>query len=64
MLVLTRKKNEEILLFPGTPHEIRVMIVDIRGDNVRLGFKMPKDVVAHRAEVWEDIQRNGQRRNF
>lgn len=52
MLVLSRKKDEKIVLSGG----IEVSIVQIRGDRVRLGITAPKDVVIHRSEVWDAIE--------
>ncbi len=51
MLVLARKKNESIVI----NDEITIVIVDIRGDKVRLGITAPKDVPVHRREVFEAI---------
>lgn len=53
MLVLSRKKDQEIMIGDG----IRVMVVEIRGDKVRLGITAPRDVPVHRHEVHEAIQR-------
>ena len=53
MLVLTRKKNEEIIIGDN----IVITIVDIRGDKVRLGINAPKDIPVHRQEVYDAIQR-------
>lgn len=36
---------------------IKITIVDIRGDKVRLGISAPKEIPVHRKEVWENIQR-------
>jgi carbon storage regulator len=52
MLVLSRKKNESIVINDS----ISVVVVEIRGDKVRLGIDAPKDVVVHRKEVYEAIQ--------
>lgn len=54
MLVLSRKKNESIVL----NKDITVVVVDIRGDKVRLGVEAPKDVPVHRREVYDAIRRN------
>ena len=53
MLVLSRKKNERIVINDN----IVVMVVDIRGDKVRLGIEAPKEVSVHRREVYDAIQR-------
>jgi carbon storage regulator len=51
MLVLSRKKNESIVI----NNDITITVVEIRGDKVRLGIVAPKDVPVHRQEVWEAI---------
>lgn len=52
MLVLSRKKNESIII----NDHITVTVVEIRGDKVRLGIEAPKDVTVHRREVYEAIR--------
>lgn len=54
MLVLSRKLNEGIVIAGG----IKVVIVEVRGDKVRLGIEAPKDVPVHRQEVQDAIDRN------
>lgn len=51
MLVLSRKKNESIVI----NNDITVTVVDVRGDKVRLGITAPKEVPVHRQEVYEAI---------
>lgn len=51
MLVLSRKKNECIIINDN----ITVTVIEIRGDKVRLGIEAPKDVSVHRREVYEAI---------
>ena len=58
MLVLSRKRDESIVI----NDDITIVIVEIRGDKVRLGIEAPKEVPVHRKEVWEAIQREGQRK--
>ena len=53
MLVLTRKIDEAIMIGDS----IRIMIVDIRGDKVRIGIEAPTDTPVHRQEVYDAIQR-------
>lgn len=53
MLVLSRKMDEEILI----GDEIKITIVDIRSDKVRLGIEAPIEVPVHRKEVYEAIAR-------
>lgn len=52
MLVLSRKKNESIVI----NDQIVITIVEIRGDKVRLGIQAPKEVPVHRSEVHEAIR--------
>ncbi len=54
MLVLSRKKNESIIINDN----IVVTIVDVKGDKVRLGFQAPKEITIHRKEVFEAIKRS------
>lgn len=53
MLVLSRKKNESIVI----DDRIKIVVVEIRGDKVRLGVEAPKEVPVHRQEVYEAIKR-------
>lgn len=59
MLVLSRKKDEKIIIGDN----ITIMVIEIRGDKVRLGIEAPKDVSVHRQEVYDAIQRDGKRPN-
>ena len=51
MLVLSRKKNESIVI----ANDIVITVVEVRGDKVRLGIVAPKDVQVHREEVYAAI---------
>lgn len=51
MLVLSRKKNESIVI----NNDITITVVEIRGDKVRLGIIAPKDVPVHRQEIFDAI---------
>ena len=55
MLVLARKKNEVIVI----NNDIKITVVEIRGDKVRLGIEAPKEVPVHRQEVYDAIQQDG-----
>lgn len=53
MLVLSRKKDEKIVIGDS----ITLMVIEIRGDKVRLGIDAPRDVTVHRQEIYEAIKR-------
>lgn len=53
MLVLSRKTNESIVI----NNNITVVVVEVRGDKVRLGIEAPKEVPVHRREVYDSIRR-------
>jgi carbon storage regulator len=53
MLVLSRHRDESIMI----GDDVRITIVDIRGDKVRLGFEARPDIIIHRKEVHDAIKR-------
>ena len=53
MLVLSRQKDESIII----GDDVEVVIVDVRGDKVRLGINAPREIPVHRKEIYEAIQR-------
>lgn len=57
MLVLSRKRDESIIIGDN----VRITVVDIRGDKVRLGVDAPKEIPVHRCEVYEAIERERRR---
>lgn len=56
MLVLSRRKNESIII----NNDITIVVVEIRGDKVRLGIEAPQEVPVHRKEVYDSIQSKAQ----
>lgn len=56
MLVLTRKVNQSIRIGP----DIEVVVLEVRGEQVRLGIKAPRDVAVHRQEIFEQILEENQ----
>jgi len=56
MLVLSRKKNEQIVIGDG----IVITIVDVRSDKVRIGIEAPADVPVHRHEVYLALQKQAE----
>lgn len=53
MLVLTRKTNESIMI----GDDVEVSIVEVKGDQVKLGISAPKNIKVHRKEIFLAIQR-------
>jgi len=53
MLILSRKKDESIII----GDEIEISVVDIKGDQVKLGIKAPRDIKVYRQEVFTAIQK-------
>jgi carbon storage regulator len=51
MLVLTRKVGQSIVI----GDEIEVVILEVRGEQVRVGIRAPKNVSVHRKEIYEQI---------
>ncbi|HZG15368.1 MAG TPA: carbon storage regulator CsrA [Candidatus Bathyarchaeia archaeon] len=56
MLVLSRKKNESIMI----GDQIEIKIVSVEGDTVRIGIDAPRSVQVHRKEVYELIKEENQ----
>ena len=52
MLALSRKKNEAIII----NNNIEITVLDIRGDQIKLGISAPKDIPIYRKEVYIQIQ--------
>lgn len=57
MLVLSRKKNEAMVIYLPDGRIIQIWVVEIRGDKVRLGTDAPKDIIVDRKEVYEKKER-------
>jgi carbon storage regulator len=53
VLVLTRRANQSIMI----GHEIVVTVLEVRGDQVRLGIKAPRSIDVHREEIFAQLQR-------
>ncbi len=51
MLVLTRKLGQSIMI----GDEIEVVVLEVRGEQVRIGIRAPKTVSVHRKEIYSQI---------
>lgn len=56
MLALTRKKGEALML----NNNIEITILEVRGDQVKIGIAAPKDVSIYRKEIYLDIQKENE----
>lgn len=54
MLILTRRPTEAIII----GDDIKIVVIEVRGNQVRMGVEAPKTVAVHREEIYERI-RNG-----
>lgn len=52
MLALSRKKGEALII----NNNIEITVLDVKGDQVKIGINAPKDVPIYRNEVYEQIQ--------
>ena len=57
MLVLSRRVGEAIVI----GEDMRVVVLEVRGDLVRLGIEAPRHVTVHRKEVFEQIREENRR---
>lgn len=52
MLILTRKIGESLLI----GDEVEITVLSVRGSQVKLGVKAPKDIAVHREEIYQRIK--------
>src|SRR3978361_185045 len=52
VLVLTRRANQSIMI----GHDIVVTVLEVRGDQVRLGIRAPRSIDVHREEIFAQLQ--------
>lgn len=57
MLVLTRKRDESIMI----GDDVRIVVVDVHGDQVKLGIEAPRQIPVHREEIYREIQEENRR---
>lgn len=53
MLILTRRIGETLMI----EDNVKIKVLDVRGNQVRIGVEAPKDVSVHREEIYQRIQR-------
>lgn len=53
MLILTRRISESIII----GDDVKITILGVKGNQVRIGIEAPKDLSVHREEIYERIQR-------
>lgn len=56
MLILTRAVDERIIIPLPDGRDLRIQVVQIRGDRVRIGVEAPPDVAVHREEIMQQIR--------
>ena len=56
LLALTRRKGEALVI----NNNVEITVLDVRGDQVKLGIAAPKDVPVYRKEVYLQIQKENQ----
>ena len=59
MLVLTRKRNEEIII----DDRITISVIEVKGNRVKLGIDCPREIPVHRKEVLEDMNESAGRKS-
>lgn len=59
LLVLSRKRDEVVMIGDN----VEVMVVEIKGDKVRLGIRAPLGTPVHRREVYDAIERDRKARD-
>lgn len=63
MLILSRRRDEKVIIECPNGDMLEVMVVDIRGDKVRLGFAADEKYQIHRKEIWDEIVKDGRARS-
>ena len=58
MLVLSRREDEVIVI---GDNEIRIMLVEIRGEKIRIGIECPPGISVHREEIYNIIKKEGKK---
>lgn len=53
MLILTRREGESLMI----GDEVKITVLGVRGNQVRVGVDAPRDIAVHRQEIYDRIQR-------
>jgi len=53
VLVLARKPNQSIMI----GDDIEIKIIEVKGDQIKIGIQAPKNIAVHRKEVYEEIKK-------
>ncbi len=53
MLILTRKPKESVMIGDN----IEVVVLEVRGEQVKIGIRAPKEISVYRKEIYENIQK-------
>ncbi len=56
MLALTRKKGESLMI----GNNVEIMVLEVRGDQVKIGINAPKEIPVYRKEVYLQIQKENE----
>ena len=56
MLILTRRVGETVMI----GEDVAVTVLGVKGNQVRIGIKAPKDTLVHREEIFERIRRENE----
>lgn len=56
MLILSRKPNQKIVI----GENIEITVIEVRGEQVKVGIEAPKDLKVFRQEVYEEIQKENE----
>jgi carbon storage regulator len=56
MLILSRRPGQKIIL----DHSIELVVLEVKGDIVKLGFTAPANISIFRAELYEEVMKNNQ----
>ncbi len=59
MLILTRKIGESLLI----GDDVEITVLSIRGSQVKLGVKAPKEISVHREEIYQRIKALAEQQN-